>query len=267
MYSIFKLLNLLQLKRLVRQKDSSCLPPPCDSAAPASEASSTRASSHILQSRSRDHLHQSRSTFPSPVDAPRAAASPTARTPVEAPRAGARSRGPRWTRPAPPAHSEPAVRARPARTPVNARPRGPRWTPPAASPLPERQRRCPLARAHQRPDAPISGGQAPAPISGGRVREAGRGGDPTRGRAGLPRVAPPRGLRPHAVAPRRHDLPGDQLQTEEVEAMARAAVDRSAGTMEASGPRPSSMTSSYATSLRGRGSFTHSVCISFLLND
>ena len=163
MYSIFKLLNLLQLKRLVRQKDSSCLPPPCDSAAPASEASSTRASSHILQSRSRDHLHQSRSTFPSPVDAPRAAASPTARTPVEAPRAGARSRGPRWTRPAPPAHSEPAVRARPARTPVNARPRGPRWTPPAASPLPERQRRCPLARAHQRPDAPISGGQAPAP--------------------------------------------------------------------------------------------------------
>ncbi|XP_021307787.1 uncharacterized protein LOC110432166 [Sorghum bicolor] len=34
--------------------------------------------------------------------------------------------------------------------------------------------------------------------------------------------------------------------------MARAAVDRSAGTMEASGPRPSSMTSSYATSLRGR---------------
>jgi hypothetical protein len=42
----------------------------------------------------------------------------------------------------------------------------------------------------------------------GRVREAGRGRDPVRRRAGLPRVAPSRGLGPYAVAPRRHVLPG-----------------------------------------------------------
>jgi len=56
---------------------------------------------------------------------------------------------------------------------------------------------------------------------------------------------------------------GDQLQTEEVEAMARAAVDRSAGTMEAFGAETFVNDELLRYISQRSGKLTHSVCISF----